>query len=263
MRNPIEISAWNYFGDWMICWLWFEPTMRTLLVFLELRCVFSMFRFFSWTFEHLNLFQQEKLVRKKCFELIPWGKDRRNRGYQVCREFVQRPLYLFGSCTWTLWNFVLIWTEIFRENFRRRPSLVVKSDNGSLTGWDFKTFKVFVSCSLSDEIWGGRWNNLVVDVLFLEQLRFFWKQMFWHQKQLNCLNMSLTFGSRRAWRVETKPPICIDSIYVQPTLGRGRASHNRWDRGQKHGIGPKMQPKSADNSGDRTSVIYCVRGGAS
>jgi hypothetical protein len=43
------------------------------------------------------------------------------------------------------------------------------------------------------------WNNWV-----------FWKQMLWHQKQLNCLNMSLTFGSRRAWRVETKPPIFID-----------------------------------------------------
>lgn len=27
----------------MICWLWFEPTMRTLFGFLELRCMFSMF----------------------------------------------------------------------------------------------------------------------------------------------------------------------------------------------------------------------------
>lgn len=34
------------------------------------------------------------------------------------------------------------------------------------------------------------------------------------------------------------------------------------NRGQKNGIGPKTQPKSADYSGDRTSVIYRMQGGA-
>jgi hypothetical protein len=76
MRNPIEISAWNYFGDWMICWLWFEPTMRILFGFLELRCMFSMFRFFP---EHLN--------RRNSWEknVLSWSFEGRIDGIEVTR----------------------------------------------------------------------------------------------------------------------------------------------------------------------------------